>query len=125
MATKSKSPGGGGANSRQHVKPTVRGGPPSTKRIDPGKVSMIGLKQGDHGTDGKTTKRPAQPLVQKVVPRVEMGNANALTIGKGGPGAGRVISRSGSQTQYGPARQPEGGLATTPAPFPGFGKGKS
>jgi hypothetical protein len=31
-----------------------------------------------------------------------MGNAVATNVGKGGPGAGRTVMRSGSQSQHGP-----------------------
>jgi len=100
--------GGGGLNTRQHVKPTVRGGPPNTKIVSVSAAGSIGRSKGDHSTEGggKTVARPKDPLIQGTRSQVPSGNAVALNVGKGGPGAGRVLhGQAGSQSQHGPANQ--------------------
>jgi hypothetical protein len=96
--------GGGGINTKQHVRPTVRGGPPQTKIISVSAAADIGVKKGDHAMgNGRNLRRPADPLVQGTRPQVALGNQVALNVGRGGPGAGRVIHSSGSQGQQGKA----------------------
>jgi len=99
---------GGGATSNKLVKPTVRGGPSSTKIVSVSAAGSIGRAKGDHvGTSGgKTVARPKDPLIQGTRSQVPSGNAVALNVGKGGPGAGRVLhGQAGSQSQHGPANQ--------------------
>jgi hypothetical protein len=109
MATKSKfGTGGGGVNSKQHVKPTVRGGPSVTKKINVEAASAQGAKRGNQsmgGVTSPTNKAARPPLVEAKVPQVPSGNAVALNVGRGGPGAGRVVHSSGSQSQHGPVVQ--------------------
>jgi hypothetical protein len=96
--------GGGGLNMRQHVKTPIKSGPPNTKKISHSAAANIGIKKGDHATgQGKSLNRPADPLIQKQVPQVKMGNAAALEVGRGSPGAGRVVHPCGTQGQQGPA----------------------
>src|SRR6266481_9758759 len=51
-AVSGKSSGGGGVKSRQHVKPTVRGGPSVTKKISVEAAAGIGIKRGNKSMDG-------------------------------------------------------------------------
>jgi hypothetical protein len=94
-----RSSGGGGINTKQHVRVGVKAGPPQTKKISVSAASHIGRSVGNHASDsgGKTMQRPADPLIQAKVPQVPMGNAVALNVGRGSPGAGRVISPAGTQ----------------------------
>ena len=95
---------GRGITSNKLVRPAVRGGPPNTRAVSPAAVSKIGLAVGTHvmGNGGREVKRPNQPLVTGTPPQVPMGNQIALNVGKGGPGSGRVVHRSGSQSTHGP-----------------------
>jgi hypothetical protein len=109
-----KSSGGGGINTRQHVRPTVRGGPPNTKIISPSAAANIGISKGDHVTErAGNVQRPNDPLVAGTRPQVALGNSVALNVGRGSPGAGRVVHSSGSQSTHG---SPNPG---NPIPTPG------
>jgi hypothetical protein len=98
-----KSHSGGG---RTEVKTPIRTGPPNTQKIDPGAVANLGAKVGNHTEMRGTINRPPQPLVQGTKPQVPMGNAVALNIGRGGPGAGRTVHGSGSQGNHGGGGKP-------------------
>jgi len=120
----SKAKSGGGATMNKVRSVGVRAGPPSTKVISVSAAASIGRSKGNHvgSGGGKTVTRPADPLVQGTRPQVPMGNAVALNVGKGGPGKGYVLhGQSGSQSQHGPARQPEGGSAPTQSGPGSFG----
>jgi hypothetical protein len=128
MAKSKFGSGGGGVNTRQHVRTPIKAGPPNTKKISHSAAANIGIKKGDHATgQGKPLNRPADPLIQKQVPQVKMGNAAALEVGRGGPGAGRVVHGCGTQGMQGRANP---GIAPqlTPGGGPGgmgfSGKGK-
>jgi len=111
-----KSSGGGGINTRPHVRTPIKAGPPNTKIISPAAASRQGLSQGDHVTEGGTVKRPYDPLVAGTRPQVPSGNQVALNAAgsKAGPGAGRILhGQSGSQGQHGPANP------GNPIPTPG------
>jgi len=109
--------GGGGIGTRQHVKVGIKSGGPSTKKISPSAVADLGISKGDHVTNRGTVKRPANPLVTGTMKQVPSGNAVALNAAgsKAKPGAGRVVHSSGSQSQYGSARQGEGSLPNVPS----------
>jgi hypothetical protein len=94
-----KTHSGGG---RTPVKGVIRNGPPNTKVISPSGAAHIGRSVGNHA-EGKTVPAPKQPLVTGTRSQVASGNAVALNVGRGGPGAGRVVHASGSQGQHGPA----------------------
>ena len=117
MSGKARS--GGGATMNKNVKVGVRSGPPATKIISPSAASNIGLSKGNHAMDKGTVKRPADPLVKGTASQVPSGNAKALAVGRGGPGADRIVHKTGSQAQHGPVRfgAPES------APTPGGGPG--
>jgi hypothetical protein len=91
--------GGGGINTKQHVRVGVRAGPASTRVASPAAAANLGNKKGNHisGGGGQTTHPPAQPLYTGSRPQDPMGNDVARTVGRGGPGAGRVVSPTGSQ----------------------------
>jgi hypothetical protein len=90
---------GGGINSRVNVKPPVRTGGPN-RAASPSGVGQIGQTLGNI-KGGKL--RPAEPIFQGSALQSTLGNAKALDVGAGGPGAGRVTMRSGSQMQHGPS----------------------
>jgi hypothetical protein len=99
---------GGGAKSRA-VTPV--GGSDLTRKVSVNQVSQLGQSVGTHvtGAGGREVQRPNQPLYAPAKAAVELGNKCCLDIGRGGPGVGRTVYRSGSQDQYGP-------VAGTPAP---------
>ena len=90
---------GGGANYSQ---PKIRTGTPTTKKTSIDAVGNIGRSVGDHTTEQGTVKRPNTPLSVDVKAAVRLGNEVALNVGRGGPGTGRVVHPSGSQSQHSP-----------------------
>jgi hypothetical protein len=121
-----KAKSGGGATMNKNVKTPIKSGSPNTRAVSPSAVGRIGIKQGNHRTDGGTMKPPADPLVKAVKPQVPSGNQVALNVGRGGPGAGRTVHSTGSQGQHGsavpgiaPVLTPGGG--PTGMGFPGKG----
>jgi hypothetical protein len=104
-----KSKAGGGINSRVNVAPRVRTGERG-RAINPGGVGQIGQSQGDHVTNkNKTLRGSVEPVRGDLRPAgspgsVPLGNAVALNVGRGGPGAGRKLyGQSGMQGQHGTA----------------------
>jgi hypothetical protein len=113
--------GGGGVNTRQHVKTPIKAGGPVTKKISHSAAANIGIKKGDHATgQGRSLQRPADPLAQGTRAQVRSGNATALDMAgsKAGPGAGRNNYPTGTQGQQGPVNR---GIA--PQLTPGGGPG--
>jgi hypothetical protein len=107
MATKSGGhhPGGGIA-SRQRVEKPVRVGTPA-REMRPQGVSQIGSSIGNRVTNsGRILAGAVEPVQGKALPQglnVPLGNQVALNVGKGGPGAGRVLyGKSGTNQQHGP-----------------------
>jgi hypothetical protein len=95
--------GKGGANNQLRSKRESTRVQPRSDAINPGGVGQIGVALGNHSEYG-----PARGAVEpmRVGPgfgRVPLGNAKATDVGCGGPGAGRTVSRTGSQAQHGPA----------------------
>jgi hypothetical protein len=93
---------GGGIASRVNVSPSVRTGTGS-RGTHPGGVAQLGQHVGDH-----TTNRPGssgyrgEPLHNnRSFQPVKFGNEVALNVGRGGPGTGRTIYKTGSQCQTG------------------------
>jgi hypothetical protein len=80
---------GGGLTSNKLVRPSVRTGPPNSRVVNPGGADQL----GQHMTKASA----ATPLYGGTFSQVPSGNAVAKNVGKGGPGAGRTIHRSGSQ----------------------------
>jgi hypothetical protein len=94
-----KARSGGGITMNKNVSPGIKTGSPS-KATTPGAANQIGpaisfkREQVDQG--GRGDRSP-----------VPLGNAKALDVGKGGPGAGRTTHPSGSQNQWGPPNRGE------------------
>jgi hypothetical protein len=87
---------GGGINSRVNKSVSVRTGASATG-VRPAAVSQFGSAIGNKATDaGKLTYRGEK--YQTATPiSVPLGNEVATNVGKGGPGTGRTVMRSGSQ----------------------------
>jgi hypothetical protein len=111
---------GGGISSNVNVRPPIRTGAPA-RGIQPGWTSQQGSALGSHAQEaGSRVLNPVTPkFTNAPAGGAELlGNQVALNVGKGGPGTGREVMRSGSQGQHGaPVRgnpPPDGNL------FPGF-----
>jgi hypothetical protein len=87
-------------------------GPTSATQVDPRNVAAIGAKRGDHSEYGTARNhQQVPPREMGQMPQAPLGNAKALDVGKGGPGTGRTVYRSGSQAQHGAVAgsvQPQG-----------------
>ena len=79
---------GGGISMPKNVRASVKAGPPSTNKINPGGAAQLGSSAYQNPT----------PLKSGTMSQVPMGNAVALNVGKGGPGTGRTVYRSGTQS---------------------------
>src|SRR5262245_29264308 len=88
-----KARSGGGITSNKLVRPSGRVGPPSTNKVSVQRAAQIGIE----------TQFEKGPLIKGTAPQVPLGNAVALNVGKGGPGAGREVHHCGSQGQHGAA----------------------
>jgi hypothetical protein len=90
---------GGGIGSRVNRSVGVRNGASATG-VRPGAVSQWGESVGNHamGVSGML-RGPAEKYTTATPAggRVPLGNEVAGNVGKGGPGTGRVVMRSGSQ----------------------------
>ena len=73
---------GGGSQSRQVVRPTVKGGPPRTNVVSPTSTDQLGRKVA--------YEKDKLPLRSTPAP-APLGNQVALNVGAGGPGTGRVL----------------------------------
>jgi hypothetical protein len=93
---------GGGATMNKNVSPPVRTGSPN-KATSPAAAAQIGAS---------TSFKKEQVDAGRALPSV-LGNEKALDVGKGGPGAGRTVMKSGSQNQWGPPNQGEGRMQGT------------
>jgi hypothetical protein len=90
---------GGGINSPVKASPGVRNGASATG-VPPAGVSQFGSAIGNHATGSGKALRGGAEKYSTVGPaggRVPLGNEVARNVGKGGPGAGRVVMRSGTQ----------------------------
>ena len=95
---------GGGINSNKRVEVGVRRGTASADKVSPGGVSQLGSATGDRlRAPGAHTGQPTSvPVFVGTKPQAAMlGNAKATDVGKGGPGSGRTIYRTGYQCQHG------------------------
>jgi hypothetical protein len=109
--SKVKSPGakgparsGGGPNMNKNVRPPIKTGPSTANAHSPSRAAHVGRAIGDHVSSGggKTVQRPADPIRTRPNPAPH-GNAKALAVGRGSPGADRILhGQSGSQSQHGP-----------------------
>ena len=90
-----------------HAPTTYFTGQPSTK-VSPKGVSQFGGSYGDHATgSGKVLRGAVEPVKVGSMPvggpgGVPLGNQTALTAGQGA-GAGRTVSRRGSQQGVSPS----------------------
>jgi hypothetical protein len=96
----SKSGGGGGYGSRQHVETSVRTGMRARQMRQAG-VSQIGEAVGSHATNKADTGYRGDPVHGSFRPSgspggVKLGNEVAAAT-KAGPGGSREILKSGSQ----------------------------
>src|SRR5262249_22561683 len=110
---KSRGLSGGGIETRKLVHPKVQVGKGYKDHVSPGGVSEIGsamgskLKAGSLG-NSYINESAAQQVMRGRVPHPApgLGNAVALNVGRGGPGAGRTIyGQGGTQKTYGPVVQ--------------------
>jgi hypothetical protein len=95
-----KSAAGGGIHSNKAVSKPVRTGA-AREGITAGYAGQLGTALGDHVTDGRPANRAAEPMKAAAPYKSAMGNELATNVGKGGPGAGRQVHRSGSQAHHG------------------------
>jgi len=92
---------GGGMTMRHNREVGVKYGPAKTNRVDKTSVSHIGNMIGSHYQGGDVVRRK-YPLYEGQSPQVKSGNAAAAELaGKGGPGKGRTIYKTGSQGTHG------------------------
>jgi hypothetical protein len=96
---------GGGIASTQHVKTSVKTGAGSFN-ARPAGVAQLGYSVGDHAThSGKSTGYRGEKLHGpdgRNFQKVPFGNEKALDVKGGGPGPGREIYKTGTQTTHGP-----------------------
>jgi hypothetical protein len=117
-----QSSAGGGINSKNVVRKPVRVGERGCE-IRPAGVSQIGSSLGNHTTDGKLLTKSVEAVHGAYRPAgspggVPLGNQIATNVGRGSPGAGRQVMRSGSQGTHGspnPGNPPPAGEL-----FPGW-----
>jgi hypothetical protein len=104
---------GGGINSRVVKRVGVRTGPANTNKISPRGVSQYGYSPGStlRREGSFTTQNSALPVNAGTMSQIPLGNAVALNVKGGAPGAGRTIHRTGSQSQHGSVVQ-----GSTPTP---------
>ncbi len=90
---------GGGIGSRQHVSTPVREGRPRHGK-NVRAVGQIGSSMGNHATEGggKTLHKAVERMEGGRGTPSQLGNSVALNVGAGGPGKGRQVYASGSQS---------------------------
>jgi hypothetical protein len=96
---------GGGINSNKRVEVGVRRGTASADKVSPGGVSQLGSATGDRlRAPGAHTGQPTSvPVFVGTKPQAAiLGNQKASDVGKGGPGSGRTVYRTGYQSLRGP-----------------------
>ena len=103
-----RSNAGGGIRSKNVTRQPVRYGE-RAREMHPKGVSQIGTQRANHSTNSsKILRKDIEPVRGELKPSggpggVPLGNEVAKNVGKGGPGAGRVLyGQSGSQGQHGP-----------------------
>jgi hypothetical protein len=88
--------------SRPSQATTYYRGRPATVINEAG-VGQIALSIGNKVMEkAKPLTKSIEPVRTGQVPSVPLGNDVARNVGAGGPGAGRVIDRTGGQGQHGP-----------------------
>src|SRR5262245_3044951 len=101
--------GGGGIGSRATAKVTTYHQGYPSQRVNPGGADQLGQSMGNKTMDSnRMLPNPGTPLYGASLVNHRLGNEVALNVGGGGPGTGRVVSRTGGQGQHGPvAGQPK------------------
>jgi hypothetical protein len=117
---------GGGSESRVVREVPVRVGNRSDV-VNPRGVSQVGHSLGNHVAESARKGRPVENVYAGRLPAggpggVPLGNAKALDVGKGGPGAGRDVSRSGSNCVTGPVNPGLGRITDTRGQWPDTNK---
>jgi hypothetical protein len=99
-----KSKAGGGIQTNKLVRPGQRTGAPA-RGVNAGYAGQLGNKVGSHATDSGDLRPKPEPMHTKSPNMgVKLGNELATNVGKGGPGAGRVLyGQGGTNRQYGQA----------------------
>jgi hypothetical protein len=104
---------GGGANTNKYVRVTPAvASTPVTRKVNQGMAGNSGRAEGNHvmgsGRNGNGTITRKDPPLHTVAKAPTLhGNAKALDVGKGGPGTGRTVHPTGSQSTWGnPANMP-------------------
>lgn len=109
MARNQLSKGGaaGGPGSKSLAKTTIYHSGQPAQKINPGGVAQFGSAVGNHASDSRATTNyrgdPVRMGAMGGMGSVKLGNEVALNVGKGGPGSGRTVMRSGSQGGVSPA----------------------
>jgi hypothetical protein len=93
-----KAKSGGGITSNKLVHPNVKTGSAS-RATSPAAAAQLGASVA--------FKREQCDIGQAYNSGVKLGNEKAQDVGKGGPGTGRTVMRSGSQSLHGPVNQGE------------------
>src|SRR5262245_9995942 len=93
---------GGGFGMNKNVEVGYRQGA-QKKRVIPAGAAQLGQRQGNHSTEGGRIDYKGIGLFAGQGYVSELGNKLAQNVGKGGPGAGRNIYKTGSQCQTGAA----------------------
>jgi hypothetical protein len=119
-----KAKSGGGIRSSKVVQ--VREGTrvaTSARGVNPSGVSGLGKMRGNSVTERGPLPFKKEPLYGGQGPiAVPLGNTLTTNVGKGGPGAGRTVHRSGSQGMHGAPRR---GEASTSPDLPATKPGRS
>jgi hypothetical protein len=100
---------GGGIQSSVNKKVGIRGGKASARIIDPAGLSQLGAAQGSRLSKSGSylPESSAKQMFRGSKPNpVAFGNALSTNVGKGAPGAGRTVMRSGSQSLHGSVAGP-------------------
>jgi hypothetical protein len=113
-----------GSQSRNVTERPVRVGNRSDV-VNPRGVSQVGQSLGNHVTESARKGRPVENMYAGRLPAggpggVPLGNQKALDVGKGGPGTGREVMRSGSQCVTGPVNPGATRPGADKPIFPGF-----
>jgi cytochrome c5 len=99
-ARSSKARSGGGITSNKLVRPSIKAGPPRTNVISVAATDMMGQRVA--------FKRP--DLIKGTAPQVPLGNDLATNVGRGAPGAGRTIYKTGFQSCHGTPAKGQTGI---------------
>src|SRR5262249_52455918 len=91
---------GGGITSNKFVQPGIKTGQPN-KGTSPAAADQLGQS---------VSFKREQVEMGRAYPGTKLGNEVALNVGAGGPGKGREVFKSGSQSLHGPVNRGEAGI---------------